>query len=154
MKRTYALILVALISVGSASAAPGSQLGAGVFLGQPTGLSFGLDMAPAQWLDFKDAWDFAGGQNGFAIILQGNWEMGFPGTFVIEGQDIVPFLGAGVQANVSDAGVNIGVHLPFGLDYRFRKAPLELFLELGLDIYLFPATDFSASGGLGIRYRF
>lgn len=153
MKRTTVTLLALFALAAAVPAAPGS-MGAGVFLGQPTGLSFGVDMAPAHWLDFKAAWDFSGGKDGYAIVLQGNYEFAFPGVLVIEGQDIVPFVGVGAQLNLSDAGLNLGVHVPFGLDYRFSRVPIELFLEAGLDVYLIPATAFSGSGGLGIRFRF
>ncbi|TFG82598.1 MAG: hypothetical protein E4H20_07315 [Spirochaetales bacterium] len=153
MKRVLFVVAIAIISAGIAFAGPAAT-GVGVFLGQPTGLTVGLDLSPTNWLDFKAAWNFADPKGGFSIILQGNYDLAFPGALIIEGEDIVPFVGIGAEAAISDNLVEIGFHLPFGLDYRFRKAPIELFLEAGLGLYLFPATKFSGSGGLGIRYRF
>ncbi len=152
MKRLVLASLVALMTVSAVAAAPTS--GVGVFLGQPTGLSFGKDISATNWLDFKAAWNFANAKDGFSIILQGNYELAFPGSFVIEGQDIVPFIGIGAEAAIGNDLPQVGLRIPFGLNYRFAKAPLELFLELGVGLYLFPSTSFMGSGGLGLRFRF
>jgi len=153
VKRFLLAILLACAAGVPALADPGA-VGLGVFLGQPTGLTLGIDMNRSNWLDFKAAWNFAAPQGGFNIILQGDYQLAFPGSLVIEGEDFVPYVGIGAEAAIGDSSLDLGVHLPFGLAYRFRKAPIELFLELGLGLYLFPATSFGVSGGLGIRYRF
>ncbi len=116
-------------------------MGLGLFLGQPTGVSFELDLGPASWLDAKAAWNFGGGHGGYSILLQANYEYAFPGMLVIEAASFTPFFG-------------LGARVPGGLAYRFRKAPFELFIEVGLDIPMFPAFGIGASGGLGVRYRF
>ena len=153
MKRFCIVLFASVALAGAAVAAPrNSAVGLGVFLGEPTGLSLGIDLNASNWLDFKAAWSFQ--QESFNIILQGNYELGFPGALVIEGQDIVPFVGIGAEAVVGESMPKLGLRIPFGLDYRFAKAPLELFLEFGVGIYLFPETKFLGSGGLGLRYRF
>jgi len=55
---------------------------------------------------------------------------------------------------VSSNDTSIGFRVPFGIIYRFIKTPLELNLEIGLGMQLFPSTAFRGSGGLGLRYRF
>ena len=129
-------------------------MGLGVFLGQPTGVTFEMDLSETSWLDFKATWSFAGGHGGFNILLQGNYEYAFPGLLAIEDVTFTPFVGGGVFANVYDGGASIGVRVPGGLAYRFRNVPLELFLELGIDVYLIPGFGLDGSGGLGARYRF
>jgi hypothetical protein len=129
-------------------------MGIGVFLGQPSGITFEMDMSASSWLDFKAAWNLAGGNNGFSILLQGNYEYAFPGMITMGEESLTPFVGVGAVVNVYDGGIGLGARVPAGVSYRFRTVPLELFLELGLDVYLFPATDIGFSGGLGARYRF
>jgi len=129
-------------------------MGIGVFLGQPTGVTFEMDLSDTSWLDFKATWSFAGGHGGFNILLQGNYEYAFPDLLAIEQVTFTPFVGGGVFANVYDGGASIGVRVPAGLSYRFRNVPLELFLEVGLDMNLIPVFGLDGSGGLGIRYRF
>ncbi len=135
--------------------APASKFGVGIFLGQPIGITLGIDLSQTALLDFKAAWDFTGADNSqFAMLFQGSYLFAIPGVLVLLRNDIVPYFGLGAELALSSAGVKIGGRLPLGLDYRFVKIPLELFLELGIGMYLFPKTDFSLGGGLGIRYRF
>ena len=151
MRRTIVLVLLVSCVALSLSA---QAMGAGVFLGQPSGLSFGVDLAKTQGLDFKAAWNLGTAKGGAAIILQGNYELFFPRVLVIAGQNFVPFIGVGAQLAVADGSLGLGIHVPGGINWRPRTVPIELFLELGLDIGLFPATTFGGSGGLGVRYRF
>jgi len=173
MKRCIPALMICLALAAPAFAAPAKSkakktsttiqlagkpadgpMGIGVFLGQPTGVTFEMDLSDTSWLDFKATWSFAGGHGGFNILLQGNYEYAFPGLLAIEDILFTPFVGGGVFANVYDGGASIGVRVPGGLAYRFRKVPLELFLEIGLDMYLIPGFGLDGSGGLGARYRF
>lgn len=172
MKRITLMVLAALALTLSIQADPDIQVsgkkvridfdgkaangprGIGLFLGQPTGLTFEMDLSRDSWLDFKAAWNLAGGNGGFDILLQGNYEYAFPGMVTIDRFSLTPFFGAGAVVSVNDAGVGIGVRVPGGISWRFESIPLELFLEAGIDVYLFPAFDIGGSGGLGVRYRF
>lgn len=127
-------------------------MGVGLFLGQPTGITFEMDLAPASWVDFKAAWNFGGA--GFSIILQGNYEYAFLNKLAINELALSPFAGVGAAVNLYDGGVAVGARIPAGVSHRMRNIPIELFLELGLDVYLLPAFDIGISGGLGARYRF
>ncbi len=125
----------------------------GLFLGQPTGLSFRLGLSAEQSLEAKAAWDFVGSKDGAAqFAFQANWLLELPGTLVIEDVDIPPYIGAGVALGVGNE-VSLGLRVPFGLVYRFEKAPLELGLEVGVGMSLVPATKFAIDGGLALRYR-
>jgi hypothetical protein len=129
-------------------------MGLGIFLGQPTGITFEMDLSASSWLDFKAAWNLAGGNNGNSILLQGNYEYAFPGMITMGEESFTPFVGGGAVMTIYDGGVGFGARVPAGVSYRFRTVPVELFVELGLDLYLVPATDIGFSGGLGARYRF
>lgn len=162
MKRALSCIALICLAAGLVAAAPSrsakkvtvktdsSDMALGLFLGQPTGLSFRIGLGSNQSLEAKAAWELVG-QGSFAA--QANWLIEFPGTFVIEGEDIIPYVGGGVALGVSDQAA-LGIRIPFGLVYRFSKAPIELCLEVAPGMNLFPGTNFSGSGGLGIRYRF
>lgn len=129
-------------------------MGIGIFLGQPTGITFEMDLSQTSWLDFKAAWNLAGGNGGSSILLQGNYEYAFPGMVTMGEESFTPFVGVGAMLSVYDGGIGLGARVPAGVSYRFRTVPVELFIELGLDVYLVPATDIGFSGGLGARYRF
>jgi len=174
MKRIISVVLLCAALVAPAVAAPTKSkarkadvtiqlsgkpadgpMGIGVFMGQPSGVTFEMDLSAESWLDFKAAWDFSGTNSGYSIFLQGNYEYAFPGMVAIEDVSFIPFVGGGVFVNVREGATPlIGVRVPVGIAYRFRNIPLELFLEAGIDIALSLSSDPNGSGGLGVRYRF
>jgi|GEM_PF-142652 len=156
-----AVLFSMLIGVTLASAQPGTSKGSskagssdvalGIFGGQPTGLTLRTGLGSKQDIELKAAWNFDNDIGYFAA--QANWLVEFPGTIVIEGEDIIPYIGAGVGVGFADM-LYMGFRVPFGLVYRFAKVPLEICLEVGPGIGIFPGTGFWGTGGLGIRYRF
>ena len=125
----------------------------GVFLGQPTGISFRQGLGKGQSFEAKAAWNLAPSKGGFEATFQANWLGEFPGILTIEKADFPLYVGAGLQTDLGESA-SLGFRIPLGLLYRFVKVPLELCLELGLGMQVFPATTFIGSGGLGIRFRF
>lgn len=102
-------------------------------------------------IEAKAAWNLSGSGS---FTLQGNWLIEFPNTLVIEREQFIPYTGGGVTLGVSSGSMGLGLRIPGGIVYRFASAPIELCLEIGIGMDLFPSTSFSASGGLGVRYRF
>jgi hypothetical protein len=51
-------------------------------------------------------------------------------------------------------GISFGARFRVGALYVFRGVPLEISLELVPGLYLFPAPQFLAMEGIGIRYCF
>jgi hypothetical protein len=158
-KASFIAVLALIASAGlfaapSSEAPKGSEGSAiGIFLGQPTGLSFRLGLGNEQSLEAKAAWNLSSKTDSAALIFQANWLLEFPGILVIKDQDLPLYIGAGAQVDVG-SNTSLGLRIPGGLIYRFAKAPVELCLELGLGMQLYPATAFVGSGGLGARYRF
>ncbi len=133
--------------------ASGSALG--LFVGQPTGITYRQGVSKTNSLEFKAAWDLVdSSKDAAAFGFQANWLLEFPGTIIIEDADIPPYVGIGLSVGVGSGGVALGFRVPVGLVHRFPKAPLELGLEVGLGMLLFPATSFDVDGGLALRYRF
>jgi len=133
-------------------AAADSSKGAalGVFLGQPTGISFRYGIGRDQSLEAKAAWRFGDDSE---LILQGNWIKELPDLIKIKDLRIPFYFGGGAQVELgSDFG--LGAQVPVGLEYRFRKVPIEVCLELAPGLDLVPKTALTMQGGLGCRYRF
>ncbi len=157
--RIFILVLAMTVSLGllgAQSKAGKGSLGIGLFLGQPTGVAFEIDLDSSNWLDFVAAWDFASGNNqNYAFILMANYKLAFHGLIVInETVDLVPFVGPGLSVGLQPEAVSIGFRLPFGISWRPATVPIGLYLEIGLGMQLFPATVFQGTGGLGVQYRF
>ena len=124
-----------------------AEIGAGIVLGEPTGLSFksgnlavGLGWSFASKSDNRidasiDWWlineDFVGPLN---------WYLGV-GTKI------------GLKLNQDKDIFNIGLRIPIGIQ-MWPVEKLELFLEIAPGILLIPGTDPDISGGIGLRYYF
>jgi hypothetical protein len=160
VKKTSLFVIIAAVISTSLFAAPASGKNAGaegaalgLFLGQPTGITFRYGLGNDQSLEAKAAWNLTNGGKGSLVSFQANWLLEFPGILVIKNENFPLYVGAGLQTDVGSA-VSFGFRVPAGAVYRFAKAPIELCLELGLGMQLYPSTDFLGSGGLGVRYRF
>ena len=133
-----------------AIAADGMALG--VFLGQPTGFTFRLGLAQTQSMEFKAAWSLGAASSAFSA--EGNWLIEFPNSIVIEREQFIPYTGVGAALGVGNGELGLGFRIPGGIVYRFAEVPIEVCLELGLGMSIIPSTSFTATGGLGVRYRF
>lgn len=164
LRKSAGIILLSCLALSPVFSAPqnksvdldASNWSLGIFLGAPTGISAQLDLSDTQALEFKAAWRFeaAGQDEGGSLTLQGNYVLWFPGVLVFNSLDFPPFVGAGAVVRISGDLPLLGLHLPFGVRYRFQKAPIEVALELGAGLSLFPSTSFMGSGGLAVRWMF
>jgi hypothetical protein len=156
-KRMSLALIIALAAASALSAAPvrASATGnaIGLFLGQPTGITYRRSLGSDQSFEAKAAWDLTQTGGGSTILVQANWLLEFPGIFRVEKADLPLYFGAGLQANLGSSS-SLGFRIPLGTFYRFAKAPIELCLELGPGMRLFPSTSFVGDGGLGVRFRF
>lgn len=104
-------------------------------------------------MEAKAAWDLSGSSSG-SLRLEANWLYEFPDSFAIDTAHFFTYLGGGAFFEVSGGGGTIGIRCPAGVGYRFPGLPIEMALEIGLGMRLFPATEIQGSGGLALRYRF
>jgi hypothetical protein len=142
MKRIIVLILlVVMVSVGTVTA----DTGAGVILGDPTGISvlFGNRVAAAAaWsLDsylhlHADLWLL-----NRPLVDPLNWYFGVGGKLQILGD------------NDDSDELRAGVRVPFGIQW-YVLPRLELFGEIVPGVSVIPETDLDVDGGIGIRYHF
>lgn len=155
MSRKYLLVLlfpVIFLSLGAALAQNHST-GLGVILGEPTGISFKHWLTTSTALDAGLAWAFS---NTDALHIHADYLIHMYDW--IQSSDAFAsrlnvYLGVGGRAKF-ETDSRIGARGAMGLDYFFKGAPLDAFLEIAPILDLTPATDFSLNGGLGVRYFF
>ncbi len=126
-----------------------ADVGLGIIVGEPTGISFKYDNFPVLGV----AWSF---ENYFHVHVD-FWLLN-----PLLSDPVTWFLGVGAKAKFyfderrqqeEDSEFALGVRVPVGLQYIF-ETHYELFLEVAPGIELFPATEFDIDFGIGFRYHF
>jgi hypothetical protein len=150
MFKTILLITTLLTIITTNATGQESGFGAGIMLGDPTGISL------KNWTSMSNAWDV-----GIA------WGIGKHDSFHIHGdylwhsfdlikvdKGILPlYYGVGIRLLFADDS-HFGIRGVVGLDYLFDGIPLDIFLELAPIFDMVPGTEFSFNGALGVRYFF
>ena len=155
MKKGLILTVALLMSISFGTATAGSNssgFGMGIMLGEPSGLSGKL------WSGGNNAFDF-----GLAWSTSKNSGVAFHADYVWHKMDMItvdkgalPFYyGIGVRyRNRDNSDDNIGVRVPFGLDYLFAQSAFDVFFEVVPILDLAPDTDFDINVAIGGRYFF
>jgi hypothetical protein len=135
-----------------------AELGIGLFVGEPLGVTFKADLNRSTAIEVL---------LGESTYRDGRSEYGHL-TFLVtpfraRGRSvIVPFrlgIGAAIYDDGGDFGddVNVAVRAPFQIAFRFR-APVELYFELALRMTFLDANDnedlLDLDGGIGFRFYF
>ena len=157
------LVLVATLLFASAPQAARAEVGVGVFGGEPTGLDVKLDIARRSALDivlgYYSHWrDYGldGAYGHLTYLVQ---------PLVAHGDSVlVPLrLGIGVaifdQAGKFDDDIDLAARVPFEIGFRFRRTPLEIYLEVALKVTFLDGEPYrhdrvDLDGGLGLRFYF
>ncbi|MGD9401482.1 MAG: hypothetical protein PVF95_04320 [bacterium] len=146
--------LMGLIAASALMAAIPSisfSLGLGVVAGEPTGVSFKQWLAGGNAVDGALAWSFDG-PDAFAVHMDYLYHMTSAGDVRIPGWKF--YLGIGGRLKLEEDDSRLGVRVPLGINYLFRSSPFDFFMEMGPIMDLAPATEFTMSFGVGIRYFF
>ncbi len=145
------LLVTGLFVLVLATSAIAGNVGLGVMVGEPTGLSLKV------WSNSHTAFDAAAGWSigtNDWIYVHGDYLWHRYEFNVDEGS--LPFyfgIGARVLLHEGDDS-RVGVRVPLGLDYLFEDHRWDIFIEVAPVFDLAPDTDFDVSGGLGARYYF
>jgi hypothetical protein len=141
------LMLICLLAAAPVRAQKGGDVGVGVIVGAPTGLTGKL------WLDDKRALDAGFGWYARPTIY---------GDFLWHGWDVLPqpaqgrlpvYLGLGAQIRTyRDA--EFGIRAVAGMAYWLPRQPVEIFVEVVPVFYLTRYPGVGLDAGLGLRYYF
>jgi hypothetical protein len=161
MKKYFMLIMVLgfMIVLIKPTSAQDKGFGLGIILGEPTGLSAKAWTSKDNAFDFAIAWSFNkyhydnDYQNDGSVLLQADYVWHFFNAISVSSGKLPLYVGIGGRVVLAD-DPSFGVRIPFGLNYLFADAPIDVFLELVPILDLSPSTDFGIGGGIGIRYWF
>jgi hypothetical protein len=150
MLNKFILITAIFFVITTNVSGQSSGFGAGIMLGEPTGISL------KNWISKTNAWD-AGIAWGFgkhgAFHLHGDYLWHKYDIIKVEKGILPLYYGVGARLLFAD-DTHLGIRGVVGLDYLFDGLPLDVFLELVPIFDIVPATGFSFNGALGVRYFF
>ncbi len=147
-KQIITLIIGLMITTGLA--AQNSGLGAGIIVGEPTGLSFKYWTGESTAFDGAVAWSF-GKED--ALHLHADMLFHNPDLIKVSQGSLPVYYGIGARIRLEEKS-KLGVRIPVGIAYQFAKAPFDVFLEIVPLLDLVPATDFGLNAAIGVRYYF
>lgn len=132
---------------------PDRRFGAGVVLGEPTGVSL------KYWLDERSAvdgvvgWSFESSRDN--LYLNANYLYHVFDDVAIGRDRFAAYFGGGVRYQVmSRRSDRFGIRGVAGVNYLFNDVPVDVFLEVGPILDLTPDTKLRFGAGIGARYWF
>ena len=145
------ILLICLITVWETSNAQSRGFGAGVIIGEPTGLSAKGWLSGNTALVAGAAWDLGGPDDRFQLHLDHLWHFH---DAIRSSEQFSPFIGIGGRLIADDGDGGFGVRVPLGLVWLPDNAPLDVFLEIVPVLDLAPSTNLEGNWGLGARFFF
>lgn len=143
------LMLKPEISKGQANG-DGGNLGIGIMIGEPTGLSVKTWNSGRSAFGIGAAWSLSGRNE--AIHLHADYLLHSWFTEMDE-ERLAFYYGIGGRIIFAD-DPRAGVRIPLGLNYVFGSIPFDIFVEAVPIVDLTPETEFAGNGAVGIRYYF
>lgn len=127
-----------------------SIIGAGIMLGEPSGITAKLWFVESRFaVDAAVAWSFTGRSS---LYMHGSLLYHLAAIETAQGRYIAPYLGLGVKTKFSAEGY-LGLRLPFGVSFMpLPNLPLELFAELAPGLGLLPSTAPDFGAAIGARF--
>lgn len=154
MRTGWVKFMLAVLVVGmtatAARVAPAGDFGAGIILGEPTGLTAKLWIGRKTAVDAAVAWSFSEDE---ALYLHANYLYHFFHDNPDLPEALSAYIGAGGKI-VFRSDTELGIRVPVGLSYLLGQVPIEVFLEVAPGVLLIPETDADIGAGIGVRYFF
>ena len=156
MKQTKVWVLigafVGVLVVPFIVKADKGEFALGVVAGSPNGITAKYWTTETTAIDIFGEWSFNSNEyKAHADFLvhdfdKINWEEA----------RIAFYYGGGVRFKFADNSDDsqVGLRIPFGLEYFLSDIPIEFFGELAPRVNVYPSTNFGMDAMIGIRYRF
>ncbi len=157
MRQATALAAI-LVAVFSTDVCANDDLGVGVIVGEPTGLSVKYWLDDQQALDGAVGWSFSGEDSfhlhadylvhRFDFFKNPKDAEGLAGTAFYYG------VGARLKDKDHDDDTAFGIRIPLGITHLFADAPFDLFAEIVPLVDLTPDVDLDLNVAVGLRFYF
>jgi len=125
--------------------------GAGVLIGEPTGVSLKGWLSRTTALDAGVAWSFV---KETSFHIHADYLIHSFNIFRTS-EDIPLYYGIGGRIKTGrHEDTRVGLRMVLGIAYLFRKAPFDIFMEAAPILDLVPETTLRANAGIGARFFF
>jgi hypothetical protein len=150
MKKAAIVIILFGCLAGLSFGESKHNVGLGIILGEPTGISFKMWSSETVGFDAGAAWSFV---DSSFFQIHGDMLFHNYNIFKVDTGKMALFYGFGARIKFADDTI-VSLRVPVGISYEFEKTPIELFLEVAPMLNLTPATEVDIAGGIGFRYYF
>ncbi len=148
-KVAFALVIFGCLA-GLSFAESNHNIGLGIILGEPTGISFKIWNRQTVAFDAGAAWSIVDEKH---FQVHGDLLFHNFGLFRVETGRMALYYGIGARVWFATDTI-VSLRVPVGLSYEFEKTPIELFLEVVPMLDLIPSTEVGMGGAVGFRYYF
>ena len=151
MKRSsIALALLVPCLFAAKPAAAVDEVGLGVRLGDPSGLSSKFWLGSNSAVDVAASWSLSGNDD---FQIHSDYLMHDYGLFDVDEGMLGLYYGVGGRVLFRDVGDDhVGVRVPVGLSYFFERRNVELFAEVAPIVDVVPDTDTDLQGAIGVHF--
>ena len=167
MRKKYIILLCAVCvmfvfspSKASADSSPygpeGRRFGAGIIVGDPTGLTLKGYLTSRIALGAIAAWSFV--NDSFTAIGDVTYDiLDIPTS--VSTVTFPVYVGVGGKVGIRGKKDNqrktiVGIRVPLGIAAQWTNHPAEVYVEVAPGIEVIPGVEFDITGGIGARYYF
>ena len=150
MKRSFVILIVLAVVLHGCLSAKERNIGLGMILGEPTGVSFKKWLGENTAADFALAWSFAGEAS---FHIHADYLIHDFNLIKVKRGKCPVYYGVGTRFK-NEEDIRLAVRVPVGISYMFDTAPIDIFFEFGLLLDLFPESTLSINSSIGFRYFF
>lgn len=158
--------LLLLVSVSLLTKAQSNGFGAGIILGEPTGISLKGWIAEDRAIDGALAWSL---RSGSYFSIHADYLFHNMTLILINKGRLPLYYGPGARLRSwtghrhwhngrwhahDGSRASLGIRFPVGLNYLPENAPVDIFLEVVPALDLLPSTTFDIGAAIGARYWF
>jgi len=150
-------LLLILLSCCCANPAISRNLGMGIILGAPTGISVKTWTTATNAAVLGIAWNLEEEDISVHFHIDYIWHNFRALNVDVEQPEgrLGFYYGIGSRLSVeTDEDSRLGPRLPIGLNYVLLKVPIDFFLEIAPILDIVPDIDFALNGGIGARFFF
>jgi len=154
MRRGMLLIMVCATVLVTEARSQDRGIGAGVIVGDPTGISMKIWTTTDNALQFAVAWRSRDPFLGTRVSFSGDYLWHSFDAIRSSHRFPVYYGVGGVIASGGAADPALGVRGVLGIDWLSRQSPFDVFIQVVPVLVLAPSTDVELGAGIGARYFF